>query len=57
MPSFEINSDQFQEYKTYITQEMLKNNILATNSIYVSIKHNERNLKNIFMFKIKYLKN
>ena len=48
MPSFEIISDKFQEYKTFITQEMLKKNILATNSIYVSIKHNEKNLKKYF---------
>ena len=48
MPSFEIISDKFQEYKTYITQEMLKKRILANNSIYVSIKHNEKNLNKYF---------
>ena len=56
----EIISNKFQDYKTYLTQEMLKKNILATNSIYVSIKHNEKNLKKYFYIldkifkKIKY---
>ena len=48
MPSFEIKSDNFLKYKTFITQEMLKKNILATNSIYISTKHNSNNLKKYF---------
>ena len=35
-------------YKTFITQEMLKKNILSANSIYVSISHNKKNLKKYF---------
>ena len=35
-------------YKSFITQEMLKKNILATNTIYVSISHNKSNLKRYF---------
>ncbi len=30
-----------QAYKTYITQEMLKKNFLATNSIYPCVKHTD----------------
>ena len=48
MPSFEIKSDKFLKYKTFITQEMLKKNMLATNSIYISTKHNSYNLKKYF---------
>ena len=31
--------------KTFLTQEMLKNNILATNMVYVNIFHNKKNIK------------
>jgi len=41
--SFEFKNNN-QLYKTFITQEMLKNNILATNSIYISCAHNKKNL-------------
>ena len=40
--SFSFESKNSQEYKTYITQEMLKSNILASNSIYSSISHTEK---------------
>ena len=33
------------ENKTYLTQEMLKEKILATNLVYVNIFHNKNNLK------------
>ncbi len=33
------------ERKTYFTQEMLKNKILATNLIYITIFHNKKNIK------------
>ena len=36
---FVIKSKDFQFYKTFITQEMLKKGFLASNSIYVSTKH------------------
>ena len=36
-----INSDNWLSYKTYISQEFLKENILASNSIYTCIDHTE----------------
>ena len=39
VPKFEIVSKNFNIYKTFITSEMLKNNILATNYIFVSVAH------------------
>ena len=50
LPSFKINSGNWLKYKTFITQEMLKEGILATNIIYVSIAH-----KNEFFEKYFYL--
>ena len=38
-------SKNSQAYKTFITQEMLKFNFLAANSVYLSISHNEKILK------------
>ena len=37
--NFSIKSDKWVEYKTFITQEMLKHNILASNAIYVCTHH------------------
>ncbi len=39
IPLFKFKSPNNLKYKTFITQEMLKNNILASNVIYVSISH------------------
>ena len=39
VPKFEIISKNFNFYKTFITSEMLKKNILATNYIFVSVAH------------------
>jgi glutamate-1-semialdehyde 2,1-aminomutase len=36
------------EYKTLITQEMLKRNILAANSVYVCTEHSEAALEDYF---------
>ena len=44
IPSFEFCS-QHIEKKTYLTQEMIKNKILATNMIYITIFHSEENIK------------
>jgi glutamate-1-semialdehyde 2,1-aminomutase len=44
IPSFEFLHNQNLN-KTFLTQEMLKNNILATNLIFVNIFHNKKNLK------------
>ena len=43
---FQIISDNFMLYKTYITQQMLKKGFLASNSVYLSIYHNKRVLNN-----------
>ena len=42
--SFEFCKNHTQR-KTYFTQEMLKNKILATNLIYITIFHNKENIK------------
>tara|TARA_B100000767_G_scaffold117107_1_gene111798 strand:+ start:622 stop:1914 length:1293 start_codon:yes stop_codon:yes gene_type:complete len=43
IPSFEfINNHPLK--KTFLTQEMLKNKILATNMIYINIFHNKKNI-------------
>ena len=42
--NFEIISQNFFEYKNLITQEMLKNFILATNSIYFSTEHSKKDI-------------
>jgi glutamate-1-semialdehyde 2,1-aminomutase len=44
IPSFEFNTNHTQK-KTFLTQQMVKNKILATNMIYISIFHNKDNIK------------
>ena len=44
IPSFEFMNNH-SERKTFLTQEMLKNKILATNMIYINIFHNKINIK------------
>ena len=44
IPSFEFCNNHSPK-KTFLTQEMLKNKILATNMIYVTIFHNRNNIK------------
>ena len=39
MPAFKFNDILNNYYRTYMTQEFLKKNILATNSVYCSVKH------------------
>ncbi len=48
LASFNFDSVNFQKYKTLISQEMLKNNILASNSIYSSISHSNKILEIYF---------
>ena len=49
------------KYKTFITQEMLKNNILATNMIFLTTKHDKKKINrylkilNIIFKKIFYI--
>ena len=40
--SFEIISKDNQKYKTFFTQEMLRNNFLATNLAYMTINHDQK---------------
>ena len=42
LATFYINSPKWLEYKTFITQEMLSNNFLASNVVYMSTKHNDK---------------
>lgn len=44
IPSFEFIKNH-PTNKTFLTQEMLKNRILATNMIYINIFHNKANIK------------
>ena len=44
IPSFEFCKNHL-ENKTFLTQEMIKNKILATNMIYITIFHNKDNIK------------
>ncbi len=48
LSSFVFLSKNHQAYKTFITQEMLKKGYLATTTIYVSVAHNKKILKNYF---------
>ena len=55
IPSFAFKSKKNLKYKTFITQEMLKSNILASNVIYISTEHQNKhfdlyfnNLEKIF---------
>ena len=47
--SFIIKGKNFLNYRTFITQEMLKKSILATNVVYLSTEHKKKYL-------IKYLR-
>jgi len=42
MIGFTIKSRDWLKYKTFITQEMLKNGILASNVVYVCTEHNKK---------------
>ena len=44
IPSFEFYNNHVKN-KTFLTQEMLKNKILATNMVFVNIFHNKNNIK------------
>ena len=49
--SFYIKSKNFIKYKTLITQELLKDSILASNVIYFSTKHNQAMIQR-YMFSL-----
>jgi glutamate-1-semialdehyde 2,1-aminomutase len=42
LAKFSFKSKNSQAYKTYLTQEMLKRNFLASNGVYLSIAHDEK---------------
>jgi hypothetical protein len=46
LASFIIVSDNFLKYKTFITQQMLNKNYLASNILYASISHDQKLLNN-----------
>ena len=48
LPKFFFNSKKHNLYKTFITQEMLKNKILASNVVYTSVFHNQKMLEKYF---------
>ena len=48
IPKFEFKSKKNLLYKTFLTQEFLKVNILANTTVYVSTFHTEKILKNYF---------
>ena len=48
LPSFKINNNDWNKYKTYISQEMLKKKFLAGNTIYVCINHNNKILEKYY---------
>lgn len=48
LPGFTIKSDQALEYKTFITQEMLKEGYLASNTVYVCTEHTKEVLDGYF---------
>ncbi len=45
LSSFNIKSKYSQEYKTFITQEMLKEGFLASNICYLSTEHDDKTIK------------
>ena len=44
IPNFEFSKNHSKN-KTFLTQEMMKNKILATNLVYVNIFHTKKNIK------------
>ena len=48
LPSFSIPSKNWLQYKTLISQELLKSSILGSNVFYPSTKHSDNLLKKYF---------
>jgi glutamate-1-semialdehyde aminotransferase len=48
LPRFDFPSKENLYFKTYITQEFLKKKILASNTIYLSVEHNNNIIKKYF---------
>ena len=50
LTTYSFSSRNTLKYKTYITQEMLKNGFLASTHFYSCIKHTDKFLQNTSMF-------
>jgi glutamate-1-semialdehyde 2,1-aminomutase len=48
MIGFSIESEEWLKYKTYITQEMLKESVLASNIVYVCTEHTQSDIDKYF---------
>ncbi len=48
LPNFIFNSKNHNAYKSYISQEMVKKRILASNTVYTCISHGNKDLRNYF---------
>ena len=48
LAGFKIKSKNFLYYKTLISQELLKDSILASNTIYFSTEHSDKNMNRYF---------
>ena len=48
LPRFDFPNLNNQYFKTYISQEFLKKGILAANSIYLSVEHNDSIINKYF---------
>lgn len=48
LSTYSFNSDHNLQYKTYITQEMLKRGFLASTHFYASVAHEEKHLNSYF---------
>ncbi|MEO9849684.1 MAG: aminotransferase class III-fold pyridoxal phosphate-dependent enzyme [Reichenbachiella sp.] len=49
LTSFSLDTPDWLKYKTFITQEMLKKEILASNCVYVSIAHTQEKVDQYFL--------
>ena len=48
LAQFRIKSENFQKYKTFISQEMLKKRILASDTVYLSTEHTDNTLQKYY---------
>lgn len=48
IPAFKFETRDNLKYKSFITQEMLKSNILASNVIYICVKHELKSFDKYF---------
>ena len=48
LSSFSLESENWIKYKTFLTQEMLKRKILASNAIFMSVKHSDQVISKYF---------